>query len=160
MKLTVKRFAKNNEATIGIHYIHGLFLCFTVEDEKRYRIVIGSTRVPEGVYNIGLRAEGGFHNRYSERYKDIHKGMLCVYNAPNWKIINAGMEFQYILIHVGNTHKDTEGCLLVNDAVSGKTFSGTGSVDAYRAMYPKVLAAIEEGCEVTIEYIDIEFGKL
>ncbi len=51
------------------------------------------------------------------------------------------------------------GCLLVNDAVSGKTFTGSSSVDAYKAMYPKVADAILRGEEVTIEYIDIEEGK-
>jgi hypothetical protein len=159
MNLTVKRFADNGDTTLGILYINGIFECFTVEDEERESKVRGETRVPEGLYDISLRAEGGYHSKYTTKYGSMHKGMLCIHNAPNWKIVNAGMEFQYILIHTGNTDEHTMGCLLVNDAVSGKTFTGSSSVDAYKAMYPKVADAILRGEEVTIEYIDIEEGK-
>jgi hypothetical protein len=72
MHLTVKRFADNGDTTLGILYINGVFECFTVEDEERDVKVKSETRVPEGVYDVNLRAVGGFHNRYSEKYKDIH----------------------------------------------------------------------------------------
>ena len=159
MKVVVKRFADNEDATLGVLYINGIFECFTVEDEERDVKVKGETRVPEGVYAINLRSEGGFHAKYSQKYGDMHKGMLCIHNAKDWKIEAKGMTFQYILIHTGNTEKHTMGCLLVNDAVSGKTFSGSSSVDAYKDLYPKVAQAILDGEKVTIEYIDIEEGK-
>jgi len=159
MKIVVKRIADNGDSTMGALYINGVFECFTIEDEKRDEKVLGETRVPEGVYKISLRSEGGFHNRYSKKYGKMHKGMLCIHNAPHWKIEKAGMTFQYILIHTGNTDDHTMGCLLVNDAVSGKTFSGSSSVDAYKDFYPKVAQAILDGFKVTIEYIDIEEGK-
>jgi hypothetical protein len=159
MKITVKRFADNGDTTLGILYINGIFECFTVEDEERAVKKKGETRVPNGKYNINLREEGGYHSKYKVKYGEIHKGMLCIHNAPNWKIIKDGMEFQYILIHTGNTDEHTMGCLLVNDSVSGKTFTGGSSVDAYRDLYPKVAKALENGEEVTIEYIDIETGK-
>lgn len=159
MELVVKRFADNGDTTLGILYINGIFECFTVEDEERESKVRGETRIPEGLYDISLRTEGGYHSKYTTKYGSMHHGMLCIHNAPNWKIVNAGMEFQYILIHTGNTDEHTMGCLLVNDAVSGKTFTGSSSVDAYKAMYPKVAEAILRGEEVTIEYIDIEEGK-
>jgi hypothetical protein len=159
MKLTVKRFADNDDTTLGILFIDGVFECFTVEDEERQTKVMGETRVPNGTYDIKLRSVGGFHNRYSAKYGSMHKGMLCVHNKPNWILENAGMSFQYILIHTGNTDEHTAGCLLVNDAVSGKTFTGSSSVDAYKKVYPKVASALERGDTVTIEYIDIEEGK-
>ena len=159
MKLVVKRFADNSDTTLGILYINGVFECFTVEDEERATKVKGETLIPNGIYSVGLRKEGGYHSKYSEKYGSMHKGMLAIFNADNWKICQDGMEFQYILIHTGNTEKHTMGCLLVNDAVSGKTFTGSSSVDAYKAFYPKVSKAIEEGESVTIEYIDIEEGK-
>lgn len=159
MKLVVKRFADNGKATMGILYINGVFECFTIEDEERAIKVAGETRIPEGIYKIALRSEGGYHEKYKAKYPDMHKGMLCVYNEKNWKIVNKGMEFQYILIHTGNTEEHTAGCLLVNDAVSGKTFSGSSSVDAYKDLYPKVRDAILAGENVTIEYVDIEEGK-
>lgn len=159
MELVVKRFADNGDATLGILYVNGVFECFTVEDEQRDEKVKGETRVPEGIYAVNLRNEGGFHAKYLERYGSMHKGMLCIHNAPNWKVEKAGMSFQYILIHTGNTDEHTMGCLLVNDAVSGKTFTGSSSVDAYKDFYPKVAQAILDGEKVTIEYKDIEEGK-
>lgn len=159
MKLTVKRFADNGDTTLGVLYVNGVFECFTVEDEERASKKAGETRIPNGTYNIKLRKEGGFHSKYKVKYPNMHKGMLCIHNADNWKIIKDGMTFQYILIHTGNTDEHTNGCLLVNDAVSGKTFTGSSSVDAYKDLYPKVVKALESGEEVTIEYIDIETGK-
>lgn len=159
MEIVVKRFADNNDTSMGIFYINGIFECFTIEDEERATKVKGETRVPNGIYQISLRSEGGYHSKYLSKYGDMHKGMLCIHNAKDWKIINKGMEFQYILIHTGNTDEHTMGCLLLNDAVSGKTFTGSSSVDAYKRIYPKIAKAILDGEKVTIEYIDIEDGK-
>jgi hypothetical protein len=160
MKLTVKRFADNGETTLGVLYIDGVFECFTVEDqEQKGSKIKGETRVPNGTYDVKLRAEGGYHSRYSKKYESMHKGMLCITNAPNWKIETDTHDFQYILIHTGNNDDHTMGCLLVNDAVSGASFTGSSSVDAYKDFYPKVAKALEAGESVTIEYMDIEEGK-
>ena len=159
MKLTVKRFADNGKATMGALYIDGIFECFTIEDEQRDVKVMHETRVPEGIYDVTLRAEGGYHNKYTKRYGDMHKGMLCIHNKPNYVLENNGLKFQYILIHTGNNDDHTSGCLLVNDAVSGKTFSGSSSRDAYMDFYPKVRDVLLKGEKVTIEYVDVEEGK-
>lgn len=159
MKITVKRFADNGDTTMGLFYIDGIFKCFTIEDEERSVKVKGETRIPNGIYKLGLRKEGGYHAKYSKKYEGMHKGMLCIYNKPNWKIEKDGLSFQYILIHTGNTDEHTMGCLLLNNAVDGKKFIGSSSVDAYKAVYPIIANAIEKGEEVTIEYIDIETGK-
>lgn len=159
MEIVVKRFADNRKASMGLFYINGIFETFTIEDEEREVKVKGETRVPNGTYGISLRSEGSFHKRYVSKYGEMHKGMLCIHNAPNWKIINAGMEFQYILIHTGNTEKHTAGCLLLNDSISSKTFTGGSSVDAYKRIYPKIAKAILDGERVTIQYLDIEEGK-
>jgi hypothetical protein len=159
MRVTVKRFADNGDTTLGVLYVDGVFQCFTVEDEERVTKVKGETRIPNGVYKIGLRKEGGYHTKYAAKYGSMHKGMLCIFNTAGWKIEKDGMSFQYILIHTGNTDEHTMGCLLVNDAVSGATFTGSSSKDAYVDLYPIVASAIERGEEVTIEYVDIEEGK-
>ena len=159
MKIEVKRLADNGDTTLGVLYINGVFECFTVEDEERSTKKRGETRVPNGTYDINLRAEGGFHSKYKVKYKNMHKGMLCIHNKPNWKLENDDMSFQYILIHTGNTEKHTAGCLLVNDAVSGKTFTGSSSRDAYMDIYPKIVKALDSNEKVTITYTDIETGK-
>jgi hypothetical protein len=87
MKLEVLRFADNGDTTLGILLVDGVFECFTVEDEERKGDKVkGETRVPNGTYDVDLRAEGGYHNRYTSKYGSMHKGMLCIHNAPNWKI--------------------------------------------------------------------------
>lgn len=159
MKITVKRIADNGDATIGVLYIDGVFHCFTIEDqEQKGDKVMHETRIPNGTYKIALRNAGGFSDRYAKKYEEIHEGMLCIYNAPEWKIEANGKSFQYILIHTGNTDDHTSGCLLLNDAVSGSTFSGSSSVNAYKRIYPIIRDAVKT-CEVEITYIDIEEGK-
>jgi hypothetical protein len=60
------------------------------------------------------------------------------------------------LIHTGNTDEHTAGCLLLNDAADGKNFVGSGSVNAYKRVYPIIRDAILAGEEVKITYIDTE----
>jgi hypothetical protein len=159
MELTVKRIADNGDTTIGVLYIDGIFQCFTIEDEERITKKKGETRVPDGKYKVDLRQAGGFHNRYAAKYGSKHVGMLCIHNRPDWKLENKGLSFQFILIHTGNTDDHTAGCLLLNDGVSGTTFTGSSSVNAYKRIYPKIAKAIRAGEDVTIEYVDIETGK-
>lgn len=160
MRLDVFRFGDNGDTTGGVFMINGIFKCMTIEDqEQKGEKVMHETRIPNGTYKVKLRSEGGFHKRYAEKYPDIHKGMLCIHNAPDWKIEQDGKTFQYILIHVGNTDDHTSGCLLLNYGFDGKNFVGSNSGNAYKEIYPEIAAACEAGEEVTITYHDIEGGK-
>lgn len=151
MKLEVLRFSSQDESTLGVlsDVTDGReFLAFTLEDEYRETKVAGETRVPAGTYKITLRTVGGFHGKYAAKYGDMHKGMLWVRDVPN---------FEYILIHVGNTDDNTEGCLLVGNTsqenIARDGFIGE-SGNAYKRIYPPIAAALEAGEEVTITYID------
>ncbi len=144
MKITVNRFTNDGSSTLSLVTINGNFQCFGLEDEPRDVKVNGETRIPAGEYKIGIRDVGGFHGRYSKKFSNIHKGMLQVLNVPN---------FEYILIHVGNTDDDTAGCLLLgSDALTGGNRLGR-SVYAYVDFYEKVINEAISG-NVTIEYID------
>lgn len=149
MELKVYRFSSQSQTTLGALHINGEFECYTLEDQHQDVKVKGETRIPAGKYEIKLRTVGGFHEKYSKKFPGMHKGMLHVTNVPN---------FEYILIHIGNDEDDTQGCLLVgthcnnNKLDVGKIVAST---DAYKTMYPKVLAAIEKGEKVTIEYFDL-----
>jgi len=143
MKILVERFKHNPEETIGKLYIDGVFQCFTLEDQHRDVKVKTDTRIPAGTYKLALRKVGGFHTRYAARFPGMHKGMLHVTNVPG---------FEFILIHLGNTEKDTAGCLLVGLHRQERTISGSEA--AYKKIYPPIAAAIEIGQEVTIEYKD------
>ena len=146
MLITVDRFVSDSETTISHVSVDGQFICFGLEDEFRTQKVKGETRIPAGRYKIGVRREGGFHQRYAARFADMHEGMLHVLDVPN---------FQFILIHVGNTQKDTEGCLLVG--MNAQTQPGAmrvnSSVAAYRKLYPIVIGAAKAG-DLEILYLD------
>ena len=153
MKLQVLRFSSESDSTSGLlldvtDEIN--FLAYTLEDEYRKHKRSKETRIPAGTYKIELRDEGGFHKRYSKRYPNIHRGMLHIIDVPN---------FEYILIHTGNTDEHTAGCLLIGDSqennqVNKNGFVGSSS-NAYKRVYPLIAKAIEkEG--VTIQYIDLD----
>ena len=123
------------------------FLAYTLEDEQRDKKVYGETRIPNGTYTLGLRKVGGYNERYSKRFPDIHVGMLHVLDVP---------DFEYILIHCGNTDEHTAGCLLVGDSQENNQITKDGfigkSTQAYKRIYPRIAEAIECGEKVTIKY--------
>jgi len=162
MELEVIRFSSGTDSTNGIlldldrhansRYSEGYrckrtFLAYTLEDEQRNEKVYGETRIPNGTYKLQLRKEGGYHQKYSKRFPDIHNGMLHVTNVPG---------FEYILIHCGNTDEHTAGCLLVGDSQENNQITKDGfigkSTQAYKRIYPKIAEAIECGDNVTITY--------
>lgn len=145
MLITVDRYISSNEATLSRVSIDGQFECYGLEDEYRAVKVPGETRIPEGTYKVTLRKEGGFHARYSKdrRFRDIHVGMLWVRDVPG---------FEYILIHVGNFEKDTEGCLLLGDTRDELRLAVYRSAEAYRRFYVRVRTAAErENLFITYE---------
>jgi len=154
MKLEVLRFSSQVDSTSGLLFevtdVKRHFLCYTLEDERRALKVKGETRVPAGTYKIELRTEGGFHGRYSKKYPGLHIGMLHVQDVPN---------FEYILIHIGNTDLDSEGCLLVGDSqtqnITKNGFIGS-STDAYKRVYPQIADVLVNGGEVCITYVDYD----
>ncbi len=148
MKLEVLRFNSQEDFTSGLLFdvTDGRkFLAYTLEDEYREEKVKGETRIPSGTYKITLRTTGGFHGRYTKKYGSMHKGMLWVRDVPN---------FEYILIHTGNTDEHTAGCLLVGDTQKDG-FTGA-STSAYKRIYPPIAEVLERGEEVTITYIDYD----
>ena len=97
MKLEVIRFSSGTDSTNGIlleviergNDIDGLwqqkkFLAYTLEDEQRDKKVFGETRIPNGVYKLGLRKVGGYHGRYTKRFPHIHIGMLRIFLVYNY----------------------------------------------------------------------------
>lgn len=158
MEIELLRYSSQKEDTLGLLFVNCEFVSYTIEDEYRTKKVYGETRIPYGEYDVVLRSEGGFHNRYLAKFgDDFHKGMLCVTNAPDYKLINAGLEFQYILIHIGNRDEDTAGCILVgNTAEENITDDGSvgSSTLAYKRIYPSIRDAILKGEKVTIKVVD------
>lgn len=155
MKLDVVRTQFGKDATNGMLFIDGVFECYTLEDEYRDVKVMHETCIPEGEYEIKLRAEGGFHSRYLKRYgADWHKGMLWLQDVPN---------FQWILIHSLNNDDQSSGCLGVGDTQQDLDINENGFIgqsrNAYKKMYPKVRDALLAGEKVTIKYSKINLSE-
>jgi hypothetical protein len=156
MKYEVLRISSGKDATSGllfeVNQNKRTFLAYTLEDEQRDVKVWGETRIPAGTYKLKLREEGGFHNRYLNKYGNtFHKGMIHVQDVPG---------FEYILWHTGNTDEHTAGCLILGNTQTNNRIAKDGfvgnSVDAYKFVYSRVAAAIEAGLDVEVEYIDFD----
>ena len=163
MELEVISFSSGTDSTNGIlfeiiqqgneidgYFKQKKFLAYTLEDEKRDKKILGETRIPEGVYKMGLRKTGGYHARYSKRFPHIHIGMLHVLDVPG---------FEYILVHCGNTDEHTAGCLLVGDSQENNQITKDGfigkSTQAYKRIYSRIAEAIDCGEDVKIIYKNI-----
>ena len=99
MRLILKRLYLKTDYTIGKLYMDGKYFCDTLEDQVRdltkERKIPGRTAIPAGVYEIVVNV--------SPRFKRKLPRLLDV---PG---------FDGILIHRGNTAKDTAGCILVGE---------------------------------------------
>ena len=116
MKLFLKRIAKKKEYTIGKLYIDNVYFCDTIEDtdrgldqsmtEQQVRSIKipGKTAIPTGTYKINMNiVSSKFGNKTF--YKQTCNGKL-----PRLMEV---VGYQGVLIHSGNTQRDTDGCLLV-----------------------------------------------
>ena len=124
--------AKNNPAaTMNGKRIMFTQQCDTLEpqwrDLKKEKKVRGKTAIPEGKYKIVMSPSAKFHR-----------------NMPYLKDVP---QFEGIMIHPGNTVKDTIGCILVG------VKSGTGLLVS-RVTFEKIMKIINSEYDNTIEIID------
>lgn len=150
MKLKVKRIAKQKDYTIGKLFIDGEYFCDTLEDvdrgltadmpinELRRIKVCGRTAIPIGRYQITLGIQSPKFSKYKQ-YNFCNGYLPRLLNVP---------AYEGVLIHVGNTHADTDGCILVgkNKAV-GKVLEST---DTFKKLY-NILTKANEPIEIEIE---------
>jgi hypothetical protein len=149
MKIEVLRYSSQSQTTLSAILIDGKFECYGLEDCHRKEKIRGETRIPSGVYQVTLRKVGTHHTKYSQKFPDFHKGMLWVRDVEN---------FEWILIHIGNSKLDTEGCLLVGQTANNNVINKgyiAGSTLAYKQLYQKVVDSAEEGT-LWIEYKDLD----
>lgn len=149
MKLQVIRYAFGPEATLGLMFIDGEFTCYTLEDKEREVKIKNETCIPTGTYEMKLRTWGPSYTRALKKY------------GPRWFVgmleIMGVIQFTDILIHTGNSAKDTAGCLLVGSsaALPARNWMGA-SVQAYKTIYPRIAKALLKKELVTIEYKNIQ----
>lgn len=149
MYIKLKRLYKKERYTIGKLYINGDYICDTLEDKDRglsdkmseaeikQRKVYGMTAIPVGKYQIALQA---YSPKYGNQafYRD-----LCGGYVPRLVGVKG---FEGILIHAGNSSKDTYGCILVgrNKAVGQVLDSRTTFKSLYIAHLKPCIAKHEE----------------
>ncbi|EAI8168570.1 hypothetical protein CJY68_09115 [Campylobacter coli] len=83
-----------------------LFECFSLEEDKEGLQSGKDLRIPEGNYNLKRHSPSRFENTLRSITKKDDDTMINVFNEK--------VPFdRHILIHWGNTDKDTEGCILL-----------------------------------------------
>lgn len=151
MEVKLIRYNSESDYTDGMFFIDDKFICYSIEDEERTKKVWGETCIPTGKAQIKLRKEGRFHNSYIKKFPEMHKGMLCITNKPNWKLENKGLSFQYILIHIGNDDDDTAGCPLTGLTAHATKGQIDRSTDAYKILYPIIANELVNGGEGDVQ---------
>lgn len=109
MRLLLDRIYKGKDYTIGRLYIDGVYFCDTLEDTVRdlpeEEKIYSQTAIPAGTYKITL-------NIVSPKYSLRKSYDWCGGRLP--RLLNVPF-FDGILIHAGNTAKDSAGCILVGE---------------------------------------------
>lgn len=136
MEITVKRIAKKDTYTIGKLYVDGKYICDTIEDKDRgltsdmplsdiqKRKVYGETAIPTGRYNVEMNMTSAKFGK-QPFYNEVCKGKL-----PRIVGIKG---YEGVLIHCGNSAKDSLGCILVGEnKVVGQVIN---SKIAFRKLY-------------------------
>jgi len=147
MKLRVGRVGEAKNSTFGNFFINNVRQCYTLENDSDPVKIPGETRIPAGTYTVRLRSFGGFYKKYSKRFKEDHP-MLEIEDVPY---------FTDVLIHIGNYHQDTAGCVLVGEPFGIDETSEYYLIDstkAYKKIYYPIRNALAGGEKVTIEIAD------
>ncbi|EBF5556836.1 hypothetical protein FI440_06230 [Campylobacter coli] len=111
MKVTINRRYTGKTCVIGKFKVLDdeekiLFECFSLEEDKEGLESGKDLRIPEGNYNLKRHSPSRFENTLRSITKKDDDTMINVYNDE----VPAS---RAILIHWGNTDKDTEGCILL-----------------------------------------------
>lgn len=152
MKLTLKRIALKATYTIGKLYVNGTYFCDTLEDVVRDTNrngkfdngevkIAGETAIPYGTYSVTLNVQSPKFSKKSA-YAFCNGYLPRLLNVPN---------FDGILIHIGNTAQDTQGCILVGrNTTVGRVNDSTVT---FKGLYGKLKTAANNGESIVIEIV-------
>lgn len=142
--LTVLRYLDDGETTLGLIFLRNKFFAYTLEDTHNVEKIEKQTRIPSGIYTIDFNKNViDLTEKYRKLYGSWFDFHLEIQHIPN---------FQNVFIHVGSTHQNTDGSILIADGVSaGTTKSLQYSRDAYERFYKIVSALLKSNEPVTIQ---------
>lgn len=152
MELLIDRKWKKQSYTISNLYIDGKWFCNCLEDADRgldnsmSEDMIRTlkkpsiTAIPRGTYEITLDVVSPKYSKV-QFYKDVCNGKV-----PRLKNVKG---FDGILIHAGNTDKDSSGCLLVGqNKVKGQVIN---SKETFKQLYQLLQDRKNKGEKITIK---------
>ena len=152
MELLVDRKWKKQSYTISNLYINGEWFCNCLEDADRgldnsmSEDMIRTlkkpsiTAIPRGTYEITLDVVSPKYSKV-QFYKDVCNGKV-----PRLKNVKG---FDGILIHAGNTDKDSSGCLLVGqNKVKGQVVN---SKETFKQLYKILQDGKSRGEKIVIK---------
>lgn len=154
MELIVDRKWKKQSYTISNLTIDGKWFCNVLEDTDRglddsmsvAKIKelkkSSATAIPRGTYEVTLDV---YSPKFGSKsfYKEVCNGKLP-------RLLNV-KGFEGILIHAGNTDKDTAGCLLVGvNKVKGQVIN---SRETFRELYKLLKDVHDKGEKITIKIL-------
>lgn len=154
LQMKLDRRYKCNGYTIGHLYVDGRYFCDTLEDvdrgladtmteaEIKAKKLKSITAIPTGVYYVTM---GTMSAKFGGKpfYRQTCGGKL-----PRLLGVKG---FDGILIHCGNTAKDTEGCILVGEnKVKGQLIN---SREAFRRLCAVLKAAYDSHTNITITIV-------
>lgn len=141
MEITLKRIALRDTYTIGRLYVDDVYVCNTLEDcvrdlnrngqfDNGEKKVYGETAIPFGRYEVELNVKSPKYSNFAKYpWAKPYGGFL-----PRLKNVK---NFDGVLLHVGNTPKDTLGCILVGyNTIKGQL---TNSRKAFALLMDKYL---------------------
>jgi hypothetical protein len=141
MELELRRIARKADYTIGRLSIDGQYFCDTIEDTDRglcqdlplsvnqAKKRKGVTAIPVGRYRVTLGVK-------SPRFSKKKQYAACNGYLP--RILNVPA-FDGVLMHIGNTAKDSEGCILVGE--NKKVGMVVNSTQTYWRLYDRLQEA-------------------
>lgn len=156
MKFIQQRYSDDGDSTLSLMFkviamgdadskLH--WFLDVLEDEFREEKLAKETRIPAGIYKLGIRKEvTPLTEKYRKRYLWFEY-FIEVLNVPN---------FKYIYFHSGVTDDHTDGCLLVslNRTRSNNQQSLVESALGMKKFYNEVYDYLKAGHEVTYEIKD------
>lgn len=152
MKLRVERTWKKDTYTVGKLFIDGVFFSNTLEDKDRgltqntplsvitAKKIAGETAIPSGTYTVDMNTQSPAYSKKDWYYTNCNKGFM-----PRLQKVPG---FEGILMHCGNTAKDSCGCILIgkNDVKGGISKSR----EYFLELYKKLDKANKSGEAITI----------
>lgn len=160
MKLRLRRIALRDTYTIGklevFHWGEWKWIADTIEDKVRdlnkngvfdngETKVYSESAIPYGTYEITLDIKSPKYSNFTKypKYKKYNGYLPRLLDVPH---------FEGVLIHIGNTSRDSAACILVGEnKVVGKVINSTATF--YRIMDEWLVPAKQRNDKITLEII-------